>query len=98
MERIPGGARQKDGVETGIMGAAAARLAWLAWGHRRTGVAGLVIAKVVSVGLCQRRVDGHARRDGRRACSRAERPPRTKSPAVVTAKDSASLRHPLCYE
>ena len=29
MERIPGGTRQNDGLETGIMGATAAPLAWI---------------------------------------------------------------------
>ena len=29
IERIPGGTRENDGLETGIMGAAAARIAWL---------------------------------------------------------------------
>ena len=31
-ERIPGGTRQNDGLETGIMGATAARSAWHKWG------------------------------------------------------------------
>ena len=30
IERIPGGTRQKDGLETGMMGAAAATLVWAA--------------------------------------------------------------------
>ena len=29
IERMPGGTRQNDGLETGIMGAAAARFAWV---------------------------------------------------------------------